>query len=306
MKKLIAELTFVLSACATPVTPTPFQLKVSVTPEIEVVVIPTSTESVPIEIKPTPKPQRTNWLLLGLDHRKHRVGMEEGNHTDVIVLVSILETDPIEITVVQFPRNLWVPIEDQDDQWLFSIYGNEGWQGLHHWFNRALGISLQGIFVINMDQWIFLIDDLGGLKVDTVSGLVDMDGEDTLLYLRDNENNWNFGSYDKEERVFRILESFWARGLTYIAEDPISAGQAAFNRWGDLFDTDLSNIEQIYWVFELGWKLKSNSTKVTFLQLEEPVIERGDTPLPVRGMIPAIDLRIWMECVMSNQENCGP
>ena len=160
--------------------------------------------------------------------------------------------------------------------------------------------------MINMDQWVFLVDDLGGLKVVTASGEAEMSGDETLLYLRDNDNNWNFGSYDKEERVFRMIEAFWTRGLEYINEDSVSAGQIAFNRWSDLFETDLGSIEQVYWVFELGWKLKSNSTNVTFLQLEEPVIERGDTPLPVRGMIPATDLKIWMECVMSNPENCEP
>lgn len=304
MKKLIVFV-FLLSACATPIAPTPFP---TTTQEIEVEIIPTNTQSIPVTVAPTPTltPQRTNWLLLGLDHRKHRIGMEEGNHTDVIVLVSILETDPIEITVVQFPRNLWVPIENQDDQWLFSVYGNEGWQGIHHWFDRALGVSLQGVFVINMDQWVLLVDDLGGLKVVTASGEVAMGGDETLLYLRDNDNNWNFGSYDKEERVFRMLEAFWTRGLEYITEDPISAAKLVFERWGDLYESDLSNPRQLYWIFDLGLRLKTRSTKVTFLQLEEPVIERGDTPLPVRGMIPATDLKIWMECVMSNQENCGP
>ncbi len=302
MKKLIIGMTFVLSACAGPVVSAPTQFASTPLPTLPVSV------KVPTEIlpSPTPTPQRTDWLLLGLDHRKHRTGTGEGNHTDVIVLVSVLEVDPIEITVVQFPRNLWVPIEGQDDQWLFTVYGNESWQGLHQWFDRALGVNLQGIFVINMDQWVVLIDDLDGLKVVTTTGLVEMGGEDTLVYLRDNENNWNFGSYDKEERVFRILESFWARGLAHITEDPLSAGRIAFDRWGGLFESDLANVKQIYWVFELGWKLKSNSTKVTFLQLEEPVIERGDTPLPVRGMIPATDLKIWMDCIMSNQETCGP
>jgi hypothetical protein len=68
----------------------------------------------------------------------------------------------------------------------------------------------------------------------------------------------------------------------------------------------LSDPRQLYRVFDLGLRLKTHSTKVTFHQLEEPVIERGETPLSVRGMIPAMDLRIWMECVMSNQETCGP
>ncbi len=126
--------------------------------------------------------QRTNWLLLGGDYRAHREGTDFGNKTDVIVLVSILETDPMDIAIVQFPRNLYLPIEGMNDQWLFAVWGREGWQGLHNYFQRAFGISLQGIHYVNMDSFEKVVDELG------------MDGTETLAYLRDNENHCEHGS----------------------------------------------------------------------------------------------------------------
>ncbi|KKL10549.1 hypothetical protein LCGC14_2554690, partial [marine sediment metagenome] len=89
-------------------------------PEEPAFIGPLQTEIMEIETEeaiPTPVPtptlepvfERTNWLLLGGDYRAHRENTDFGNKTDVIVLVSILETDPMDIAVVQFPRNLYLP-----------------------------------------------------------------------------------------------------------------------------------------------------------------------------------------------------
>jgi hypothetical protein len=193
----------------------------------------------------------------------------------------------MQITVVQFPRNLYVPVSGLSAQWLFGVWDREGWQGLHNYFQRAFGVSIQGIHYINMDSFELLVDDLG------------MDGTETLAYLRDNENNWGMGSYDAGQRVFQVLAELWARGSTFFLEDPRAAANVVYSRWGDLFETDLSNIEQLYWLFRLGWKIKTSDYDVRWVQLEEPYIIRGDTPIfqdekPMRGMIADTDLREWM------------
>jgi hypothetical protein len=255
----------------------------------------TSTADPHTPIPPTvegPFIQRTNWLLLGGDYRAHREGTGFGNKTYVIVLVSVLETDPMDIAVVQFPRNLYVPIEGMDDQWLFAVWGNDGWQGLHQYFQRAFGIPLQGIHYVSMDSFVTVVDGLG------------MDGEDTLAYLRDNENNWELGSYDAGQRVFQVLSRLWVKGSTFFLDDPVMATNVVYSQWGDLFETDLSNIEQLYWLFRLGWRVKNSEYEIRFIQLEDPFIVRGDTPIiqneqPMRGMIPTLDLRDWMlDCVL--------
>ncbi|KKL12962.1 hypothetical protein LCGC14_2530540, partial [marine sediment metagenome] len=183
-------------------------------------------------------------------------------------------------------------IEGMEDQWLFAVWGREGWQGLHRYFQRAFGISLQGIHYINMDSFEQVVDDLG------------MDGADTLAYLRDNENNWDLGSYDAGRRVFGVLSRLWVRSSTFLLSDPVAAADIVYSRWGDLFETDLSNIEQLYWLFRLGWRVKSSDYEIRWIQLEEPFIERGDTPIvqneqPMRGMIATLDLEAWMsDCVL--------
>ncbi len=296
MKKLLIALGLFFASCTSvpfldpeePAFIAPMQTEImeAETERAAPTIIPTPTEFVP-------EPERTNWLILGGDYRAHR-GVS-GNKTDVIVLISILETDPIDIAVIQFPRNLYLPIEGMEDQWLFAVWSREGWQGLHTYFQRALGISLQGIHFIHMDNFEKVVDDLGG-----VNG---MSGSETLSYLRDNTNNWELGSYDAGQRVFKVLSALWERGSTFFLSDPVAAANIVYSQWGDLFETDLSNIQQLYWLFRLGWKVKNSDYEIRWIQLEEPFIVRGDTPIiqdekPMRGMIATLDLSDWFrDCV---------
>ncbi len=311
MKKLIIGLAFVLFACNSVSSPDPEEPAFVGPMQTRIMEVETETVATAQAVLPTatfefePQPQRTNWLLLGGDYRAHREGTGYGNKTDVIVLVSILETDPIDIVAVQFPRNLYVPVDGMDDQWLFGVWGREGWQGLHQYFQRVFGVSLQGIHYIHMDSFERLVNDLGGVY--------GMDGAETLAYLRDNENNWELGSYDTGQRVFEVLSGLWDRSSTFLLEDPVATTNIVYSQWGDLFQTDLANLEQLYWLFTLGWKVKNNDYEIRWIQLEEPYIIRGDTPIiqdeqPMRGMIenpfdvdPRADsLDAWMKnCVFA-------
>ena len=292
--KTILVLGLLLSACVSVPEPltvsqlTPFAKEK--TSEVFSTPFPTPTN---VESTPTPVEQRTNWLLLGGDYRAHRNGTGWGNKTDVIVLVSVLETDPMQITVVQFPRNLYHPFS-LGDTWLFAVWDRYGWQGLHQYFQEVFGVSLQGIHYINMDNFVGLVDELG------------MDGEDTLAYLRDNENNWERGSYDAEQRVFNVLVDLWGFGRAYFLEDPIAATNTVYSRWGDLFESDLSSIEQLYWLFSLGWRVRGAEWEWEQIQLEEPAIIRGWTPIiqdeqPMRGMVADTDLSEWMSEVLDGR-----
>ena len=95
-------------------------------------------------------------------------------------------------------------------------------------------------------------------------------------------------------------------GGTFL-ENPIVATNALAG-WFDMFQTDLSSIEQLYWLFDLGWRVRKadNQFDWSLVQLEEPIIERGDTPimqneLPTRGMIAATDLRDWMQETLNGE-----
>jgi len=242
-----------------------------------------------------PVVDRTNWLLLGGDYRAHRAGTGWGNKTDVMILVSILETRPLNISVVQFPRNLYVPVRGLEDQWLFAVWGRDGWTGLQLYFQEVFGASLDGIFYTDMDRFEVFIDDLGGIAP---VGSQKLSGAETLIYLRDNHANWELGSYDAEQRAFRVLNAIWSRGFEYVTSDPIAAASLVLSRWGPLLQTDLDSLGDFYALAELAYRVKTTEQIMRFIQLEEPYILRGDTPLEVRGMVPSYDLELWMnDCV---------
>ncbi len=291
--KQLTVLAFLLSACATSVPfPDPAEPAFIAPLQTEIMEVETEVAALPIPTEFVPGPERTNWLLLGGDYRAHREGTGWGNKTDVIVLVSVLETDPMQVTVVQFPRNLYAPFS-MGDVWLFGVWDEFGWQGLHQYFQEVFGVTLQGVHYIDMDGFVKVVDGLGG------------DGEAELVFLRDNENNWELGSYDAGERVFAVLRGLWEKGISYFLEDPVAATNIVYSQWGDLFETDLGNIEQLYWLFRMGWRVRNAHIQIGTVQLEEPIIERGDTPImqneqPARGMVAAVDLRDWMQnCVLN-------
>ena len=264
--------------------------------------VPSTTIPVPTAI-PSPTlpavepPARYNFLLLGGDYTAHRAGTNYGDKTDVILLVSILMEEPTKITVVQFPRNLYVPVEAMDDQWLFHVYSREGFVGLHYYFQQVFDVDLHGIFYVNMDGFVSLVDGLGGLWLNGV-----MDGEQTLAYLRDNKNNWGCPEYDCANRQFVVLRALAEKIKTKFHEDPLTTARFLWDVYGGLFETDLSDFEQIHWLVELGWRIATSEYEVEFLKLTESgAVVYGDVPLEVRGWIAKEEgsLTSWFKQVLS-------
>lgn len=301
-KTLLLMLLILLTSCIVQTTVTPTSmLKPTVSPP------PTKTEIQPTttpEPEPSPTeegPSRTNWLILGGDFKAHRQGTKYGNKTDVIILVSVLETDPVQVTMIQYPRNLYIEIPEMDNQWLFAVWGREGWEGLHYYWQQAFDVDLNGIFYINMDGFVKLIDDLGGLQMNSPEHWRDqnriMNGEEVLAYLRDNLNQWGYGTYDREERTLRVMQSISHKVENLITDDFFGLAQVLFTRWHGLVKTDITEIGQLAYLVSIGWQAKTNGYDVKTVQLEEPEIVRGDTPLEVRGMIPSTDLSEWHRSV---------
>ena len=262
-------------------------------PELSLSIPATPSVQVPT---PTPLPdplERYNFLLLGGDYATHRAGTGYGDKTDSMLLVSVLMEELTKITVVQFPRNLCVPVEAMDDQWLFHIFAREGFTGLHYYFQQVFDVDLHGIFYVNMDNFVTLVDGLGGLWINSV-----MDGEQTLAYLRDNENNWDYGVYDAGGRQFKVLNALAEKVKTRFHEDALTTAKDLWGAYGNLLETDLSSFEQIHYLAELAWTIATKEYIVDFVRLAEPTVVRGETPLEVRGLVPNEDLARWMSSVL--------
>ena len=287
MKRLII-LALLCSACAVAVVP-----PVIPTPSAIIPTITSTQEAIPVVTPKKQQADRYNFLLLGGDYRSHRQGTSYGDKTDVILLVSILMEEPTKITVVQFPRNLYVPVDSFPDMWLFHVYSREGFTGLHYYFQQVFDVDLHGIFQINIDNFVTLVDNLGGLWLNG-----GMDGEQTLAYLRDNANNWDYGVYDAGGRQFKVLYALAEKVKTRFHEDALTTAKDLWGTYGNLLETDLSTFEQIHYLAELAWTIATKEYIVESVRLAEPTVVRGETPLEVRGLVPNDNLKSWMTEVL--------
>lgn len=308
---IVALFVFALSACspATPSLVTNSQIFISPTsiptigspPEAT---MPPSTPFPTFTPPPThdPEAERINLLFLGGDYREHRAGTGFGDKTDVMILVQIVMDTPARVTMIQFPRNLYHPVEAMDDAWLFHIWGREGYPGLHYYFQQVFDIDLHGIFYINMDHFVSLVDVLGGMWI----GASDFDsefadGETTIAYLRDNENNWGCPEYDCGDRQMRMLFQIAENVKNLYKEKPLDTLMKMWNSYSRMVKTDLSDLEQVRYLFSIGLLLATRDYSLDMLKLTKSgYIEYGDTPLEVRGwIIPDLgDLQWWISFVL--------
>jgi len=254
--------------------------------------LPTVTASPTITPTPTEEPARIyNFLLLGGDWRAHRQGTRYGDKTDVMLLVSIKMEKPARISVVQFPRNFWTPVEAFPDMWLFHVYRREGFIGLHYYFQQVFGMDLDGIFYIHMDNFATLVDDVGGVFI----GGTIVQGEDLLAYLRDNENNWGCPEYDCGNRQYKTLLALGNAFHRYLRDDPIVAARVFVGRWGGLIETDWSAFDYFVLGAQIAWEVLQGYEVEFYKLTRSGCIEYGDTPLEVRGWIVSGDVKTWMQ-----------
>lgn len=299
MRKILILLTFMILVAGCSIPPeqspapqeTPTMAASDATSPPDVDPLETST---PIP-SPEEEPQhRFTYLVLGGDYRGHRLGTKWGDKTDVMILVSIFDYGPnLKVDMVQFPRNFYTEVSNFEDMWLFHVFGREGFTGLHYYFQHVFDVDLDGVFYINMDNFVMLIDDAApdGIAV----GRELKDGEEILAYLRDNENNWGCSYYDCESRQFEVLWAMIQHFHRYLSEDPVHAALTITERWSGLYETDLSTWEQIVDGARLAWKWMQTPYVVNLHKLTlSGVVKYGDTPLEVRGWIIDGDVPGWL------------
>src|SRR3990172_2123174 len=112
---------------------------------------------------PLPEPDRWNFLVLGLDKAYWRDADPKRVHSDFMFLVSVhrLE-DTVTVTLVQLPRNVYVPVDGLPPDFLFGYYSMGGLPAVEKWVEDALGIEITASAATRMDSFIRLVDHIGG------------------------------------------------------------------------------------------------------------------------------------------------
>lgn len=320
MKRLLILLVLIfLTACVSQ--PTPVIAIEPTAQEIIIETIPTIASQPNIMLEPTEEPGGYGYtfVLLGGDWTSHRVGTDYGNNTDVMLLVSIIFPDPIHISepikivTIQVPRNLYVPVDGMEDMWAFSVYGKTGFQGISDYIEKVFDTTIIGTVYIHMENFVKFIDALGGVVITLDENGLEKDygtwysGELLLEWLRDNENNWNYGVYDQANRQYRALFAIADRAEEEFRSDPVLTAKRLVDLYGNLFDTDMDDIQQLRWIMTLGYQVitahMTDRLDLRFIKLRDPVIVRGDTPLETRGeIVPENgDLHYWYQCALYSE-----
>jgi LCP family protein required for cell wall assembly len=217
--------TLLLAACGQSPTPTPLALpSASPTPaEPTPTVEPTAT---PIPT-PTPNPfdqemidRRYTVLVIGEDANASRDARGHASRTDTIMLVS-LSPRQTQVTMLSLPRDtVDIPMANGmlytgKVNGIAYAYGYEALQGA---METLLDINIQAFVKVDMDNFVQLVDAVGGVKVTNTEWLYDgylglalapgtyrLDGATALDYVRSRYTSSDYARAARQQQVLLAL-----------------------------------------------------------------------------------------------------
>ncbi|HAF61947.1 MAG TPA: hypothetical protein DCK95_06435 [Anaerolineaceae bacterium] len=207
--RLLADLNPSMNVQPTPFLPNSFNINVETTP----VVINDSLVPNQGAVKPA---GQVNILLLGSDWRAN-----SGYRTDVIMLISIY-TKEEKVSIVSFPRDLWVTIPGVSEQRINTAQAYGGFPLTQKTFEYNFGISLDYYMMTNFNGFLSIIDNLGGIEINAAQNLTDrcdlsyahgstcsvgpglatMDSETALWYVR---SRYTSDDFDRTRRAQEVI-----------------------------------------------------------------------------------------------------
>jgi LCP family protein required for cell wall assembly len=213
--------------------------------------------------------ERINIVILGLDLRRNEPD-DQAARTDSVMILTI---DPFAKTsgVFSIPRDTWVEIPDGFGGFIMNRINVAFELGEHTYLDydgggaglvkdtieHNFGIPIDNYIVLNFNNFIELIDELGGIDVDVPSyaydaayndcnfcpyypveffaGLQHMDGETALAYARIRKSDNDFRRIERQQLVVRATAKK-ASSLGTILSNPIGI----YGQFKDSIDTDIS------------------------------------------------------------------
>jgi len=142
------------------------------------------------QVVPQPAGNGTNYLLIGNDARPG----DTGSRSDVMVLVHVPE-DRRNVSLIHFPRDLWVPIPGKKDAKLNAAYAWGGAPLLVKTMQNMLGIEINHVAMVGFEGFKRMTDAVGGVDVNVEEasegdgkvfpkGVMHMDGATALVFVR--------------------------------------------------------------------------------------------------------------------------
>ncbi|MEG0693325.1 MAG: LCP family protein [Oscillospiraceae bacterium] len=158
------------------------------------------------------KDKTTNFLVCGIDYFE---GSGRGKLTDVVMIVSF-DIKGKNIDILQIPRDSYIG-EDYPTGKINAIYGqkkNGGIHGLAERVSKTFNMTIDHYVTINMDAFITVVDQIGGVEVDVPKkivlegttlhpGLQTLNGKQSEIFVRERKSyaNGDLGRIDMQ-RIF--------------------------------------------------------------------------------------------------------
>lgn len=140
-----------------------------------------------------PRGNGTNYLIIGTDAGPGR----QGSRSDVMVLAHVSQ-DRSAVTLIHFPRDLWVPIPGRGQAKLNAAYAYGRAPLLVTTMQNMLGVDIDHVAVVGFDGFKAMTDAVGGVDVAVEQGSVTdpytftrgvthMDGDMALAFVRERK-----------------------------------------------------------------------------------------------------------------------
>jgi LCP family protein required for cell wall assembly len=253
-------------------TPTAFQPD-PITPTSDRPIFPTATPTnTPKPVFPTSTPLKNNWtsysspsipppmalfkqppnqiniLVMGSDKRPNTGGFR----TDALILVTI-NFDKNTVSMTSFPRDLYVYIPGYSMDRINTAQFKGGFSLTAATFEYNFGVRPDHYALINFDGFVSLINTMSGINVQvekkltdhrdgrgnvTVKpGLVFMDGDTALWYVR---SRYSTSDFDRTRRQQEVLKAIFVR---LIEIDLVASFPHLYKQFKNTIQTDLTKDE---------------------------------------------------------------
>jgi polyisoprenyl-teichoic acid--peptidoglycan teichoic acid transferase len=237
-----------------------------------------------------PKPSgQVNIVLLGSDQRQDLAGFR----TDTIVLLT-LNPKQGTASLTSFPRDLFVYIPGWTMQRINTAFPRGGFSTLATTFEYNFGVRPDFFVMVNFWTFVEIIDNFGGINVQVGSplkdhrsgygeysipaGLVHMDGETALWYVRSRYSSSDF------ERTRRQQEVIRAMFVRLISLDAIKRAPDLYNTYRKSVTTNMDLLD-ITALLPLAAKLADNS-QINHYYISRQQVTAWVTPAGAQVLLP--------------------
>jgi len=195
-----------------------------------------------------PPEGQINILLLGSDWRPGG-----GFRTDVILLISIF-TKESKVSLVSFPRDLWVEIPSREENRINTVMVAGGFPLVNQTFQRNFAVNIDHYMMTNFNGFQSIVDTLGGIDIVASKNTADrcdlsskhgawcsigpgeahLDGELALWYVR---SRYTTSDFDRTRRAQEVLIGFFKKLMSINA---ISRAPDVYNQFVSSVEMDLT------------------------------------------------------------------